>query len=206
MLFGKIDYLNLLPFYIFLQKKYPKLKHFKKGVPSEINRKFHRRQVDMGFISSVTSKKSRCSNLGIIATKEVLSVLVLDGEAKRDSASETSNRLAEVLNFRGEVIIGDRALQHYFKDGSGIDLALEWQKRFHLPFVFAKMCYHKNKQTVRNIERSFYKERVYIPYYIIQRVEKRLHLSRREILEYLSKIDYRCDGKSKKGLQKFLQL
>lgn len=205
MVFGKIDYLNLLPFYIYLQKSFPEVRYFRDGVPSEINRDFYKRRVDFAFISSIKSKKSRCSNLGIIARDEVLSVRVLNEKGlKKDSASETSNRLAEILKIDGEVIIGDRALKHYFDYGTGIDLAKEWQKRYHLPFVFAKLCFHRNSRVVKKIERGFKKSRVSIPQYILRRVSKEVGVSTQNILLYLKKIDYYCDSYSKKGLQKFL--
>lgn len=205
MIFGKIDYLNLLPFYLFLQKKVPKLSKFKKGVPSEINKKFHSRQVDIAFISSVTSSKSNCSNLGIIARKEVLSVLILKKKSKKDIASETSNQLAKILKQKGEVVIGDKALQIYFQNQENFtDLALKWNQKYHLPFVFAKLCFHKNSQIIRKISNKFRKSRIQIPLYILKRVSKKLNLSTSQIKIYLSKIDYFCDKKTKRGLNKFL--
>jgi len=206
MIFGKIDYLNLLPFYIFLQRTVPKISKFRKGVPSEINKIFHSRKVDLAFISSVTSQKSHCSTLGIIARDEVLSVLVLDGKLKKDSASETSNRLAEILKIDGEIVIGDRALSLYFdKSNHIIDLALEWKKRYKLPFVFARLCFHKNRDIINRIERKFRKEKISIPNYIMVRESKKIDISRDNIKTYLSKIDYRCDKKSQKGLNRFLR-
>ena len=205
MIFGKIDYLNLLPFYIFLQKRVPKISIFRKGVPSNINKAFHSRKVDLAFISSVTSKKSQCSDLGIIARDEVLSVLILSGKFKKDSASETSNRLAEILEIKGEVVIGDKALSLYFNSSQTvIDLALEWKKKYNLPFVFAKLCFHKNNSFIRRLEKKFRQEKVYIPHYIMERESKRVQISKKRIKFYLSKIDYKCDQKSRKGLNKFL--
>jgi chorismate dehydratase len=175
-------------------------------VPSKINRDFHSRKVDFAFISSITSKKSHCSELGIIARKDVLSVLLIKGENKKDSASQTSNRLAEILGQNGEVIIGDKALQIFFNSDEVIDLALEWNKRFNLPFVFAKFCFHKNLKLTRNISKKFKKEKTKIPYFIMKRNSQKLNLSFHQIRFYLSKIDYFCDRKTKKGLEKFLKL
>lgn len=211
MIFGKIDYLNLLPFYIFLEKSlsssaFKKRLEYWRGVPSEINRKFHSRKVDFAFISSVTSANSKCSNLGIIARNEVLSVLVLPKENLKDSASQTSNRLAQILKIDGEVIIGDRALNHFFKNGTGVDLAKEWNKKFNLPFVFAKLCFHKNVKFIKNLERKFKKERVFIPHYRLKRVAKKLDISIENIQLYLSKIDYKCEYKTEKSLKKFIKL
>lgn len=206
MIFGKIDYLNLLPFYIYLQKRVPKLKYFRRGVPSKINREFHSKRVDMAFISSIRSKNSKCANLGIIARGDVLSVLVLEGEKRRDSASETSNRLSEILQINGEVVIGDRALKHYFDNRTGRDLAKEWEYKYKLPFVFAKLCFHKNSRLIKIFEKDFHKKRVFIPQYILKRVSRKIGVSTQNITLYLKKIDYNCDNYTKKALHKFLSL
>ena len=64
MLFGKIDYLNLLPFHVFL-KKYPlpsyvkKGIEFKKDVPSVLCKKLYNRCVDAAVISSVESRRKK---------------------------------------------------------------------------------------------------------------------------------------------------
>ena len=208
MIFGKIDYLNLLPFYLFLQKNIPKLSKFKKGVPSEINYQFHSRKVDIAFISSITSSKSKCSDLGIIAKKDVLSVLVLNNkERKQDSASETSNSLADILEENGEVIIGDKALQIYFQNQENItDLALKWNQKYNLPFVFAKLCFHKNSTIIKKISNKFRKTKTSLPFYILNRVSKNMNLSKSQIKIYLSKIDYLCNRQTKRGLNKFLKM
>ena len=149
MRLGKIDYLNLLPFYIFLKRhSYQTFKRGIEGVPSKINLKFAKQQVDFAFISSIKAQKC-FSNLGIIASDEVLSVLVdTSSENSNDNDSETSNQLAKILNINGKVIIGDKALKLYFNSNNLnkdnlIDLSKEWKKRFDLPFVFAKLCTHK---------------------------------------------------------------
>ncbi|RDU67099.1 menaquinone biosynthesis protein [Helicobacter didelphidarum] len=124
MRFGKIEYLNLLVFDIFV-KQYPTSSYFKinfnlkKSYPAKLNRDFLFHRIDAGFISSIAGMKSyrrkKTCNAGIIANKEVWSVLVLPLDSKRDYQSATSNALSQVLNLKGEVLIGDRALQYYFQ-------------------------------------------------------------------------------------------
>src|SRR6056300_497070 len=97
--------------------------HYKRAVPSKINKALKRREVNAAFISSVTSAKCKCTDLGIIAHQKVYSVLLLEGENEIDPASATSNQLARVLDLQGKVLIGDEALKHYFNEGEGIELA-----------------------------------------------------------------------------------
>ena len=125
MIFGKIDYLNLLPFHVFLKSaplssQIKKAIEFKKGVPSKLNRALNARKIDAAVISSIASKKANLKklNFGIVAKKDVKSVLVRKNSAmKFDPASASSNALAKVLNLNGEVIIGDRALKAYLSEG-----------------------------------------------------------------------------------------
>jgi hypothetical protein len=78
---GKIDYLNLLPFHLFIKKYNIKTK---KGYPAQVNRLFEKRIVDAAFISSIKSKNRKCFDAGIIANKKVMSVLVCEGQTKDD--------------------------------------------------------------------------------------------------------------------------
>jgi len=211
MIFGKIDYINLLPFYVFL-KKYLRsssskavLEH-KKGVPSKINKDYKKGKIDAAFISSVISANEKCTDLGIIAKKEVLSVIVCPGEEKEDIESNTSNILAKILGLKGEVLIGDKALKRFKKDKSCKDLAKEWYKKYKLPFVFARLCYKKDKKIYKKIEKAFTKTKIKIPRFILKKYAKRSSLSEKEILHYLSLIEYKIDTKSKKSLKKFIKL
>ena len=82
MIFGKIEYLNLLPFHVFMKRhtRSSQESHsmdYYKGVPSNINKKFMTRKVDAAFISSINARKYANVSLGIIAKKEVLSVLLV---------------------------------------------------------------------------------------------------------------------------------
>ena len=209
MIFGKIEYLNLLPFHLFM-KRYIKgssakmSMEYKRGVPSLINHAFHSRRVDAAFISSITAQKSKSVGLGIIAKREVKSVLIIPKRSdKKDAASATSNVLAKVLGLEGEVLIGDRALRYALAHDDYIDLAKEWHKRYNLPFVFALLCYHTEKKRYEKIEREFLKRNIKIPRYILKNASRKSGVQERDILEYLKLISYRVDTKAKRGLGKF---
>jgi len=210
MLFGSISYLNLLPFQLFL-KRYLRSNaakmsfRYKRAVPSQINKALKRREVNAAFISSVTSQKYKCTDLGIIAYKKVYSVLLLEGESQADPASATSNQLARVLNLEGKVLIGDAALQYYLNGGEGIDLAEAWYKETGLPFVFARLCYNKHDQTIEKLAKSFSRTKVKIPQYILKQEAKKRGISPKQLTWYLEHIYYKMDHKSKKSLKLFLK-
>lgn len=209
MVFGKIEYLNLLPFHLFM-KRFTKSSqqsmsmHYKRGVPAKINKEFASKRVDAAFISSVGARKHKHVNLGIIAKKEVLSVLVKPNKNSiSDIESATSNVLAEILNINGEVLIGDKALKYYLAGNPHIDLAKEWNKKYNLPFVFALLCYHKDEKLYKRIQNNFLKIRVKIPQYILQEAATRTGIEKQDILNYLEYISYNLDTKSQMGLKKF---
>ncbi|MEA1893083.1 MAG: MqnA/MqnD/SBP family protein [Campylobacterota bacterium] len=209
MVFGKIEYLNLLPFHIFM-KRYTKSSqqsismNYYKSVPAKINREFLSRRVDAAFISSISAKKHQHVDLGIIAKKEVLSVLVIPSDKKKiDIESASSNILADILNIKGRVLIGDKALKHYLQDKPNIDLAQEWNKRYKLPFVFALLCFHKDKKLYKNIQNNFLKHKIKIPSYILKQASARTQISPKDILNYLKYISYDLDKKAKQGLKAF---
>ncbi len=209
MIFGKIEYLNLLPFHVFM-KRFTKSSqqsmsmHYYKGVPAKTNKKFLSRKVDAAFISSIRAKNQKHVDLGIIAKKEVLSVLVAPGGSNiSDVESETSNMLAKILKVQGEVLIGDKALKYYLQNKPHTDLAKMWHEKHNLPFVFALLCYHKDKKLYKKIEQHFLKRKVKIPRYILQEAAARTEIGEKEILNYLNYISYKLDTKAKKGLAKF---
>ena len=155
MVFGKIDYLNLLPFHVFL-KSYPlqnaakKSIEFKKGVPSKLCKDLYYRRIDAAVISSIESRRSKYKVLdfGICAKKDVKSVLVRKNTKRSlDPASMSSNMLSRILKLDGEVIIGDNALIEYLKCGEDefYDMGKIWNQRTGLPFVFGRFTYIKNK-------------------------------------------------------------
>jgi len=212
VLFGKIDYINLLPFYIFTKRyiQSAQLKQsiaYKKDFPSAINQKFKHRKINAAFISSIESKRGNftCLDVGIVAKGEIKSVLVKKGAFKPDSHSATSNALAQKLGIKGEVIIGDKALKAYLKNPElYVDLAREWQKRENLPFVFARLCVNKNSVYFKKLSKRFVKEKIYIPQYILKKYAISRGVEAKDILEYLSLVSYEIGTKEKKSLKKFL--
>ena len=178
---------------------------YKKGVPSEINRAFSKRRIDAAFVSSVQATKYQSIDLGIIAKKEVLSVLVIPGKMEDDAASATSNVLARRLNVQGRVLIGDAALKHHLEFNDGIDLAKLWYERHHLPFVFAKLCYHKKGPYLKKLSQSFLKRKVKIPQYLLKKASLETGISVTDIRYYLTKISYEIDPHAKRSLKKFLK-
>lgn len=215
MLFGKIDYLNLLPFHIFL-KKYPlpsyvkKTIEFKKDVPSVLCKKLYKRQIDAAVISSVESRrvKYRKLNMGIVAKKDVKSVLVRKNTDKKlDPASMTSNMLSKVLGLDGEVIIGDNALKVYLKDGRDkfYDMGKIWNEKTNLPFVFAVFCLIGSDTTYKKLTKKFLKTKVKIPQYILEKYAISRDVKKDEILWYLKYISYSIGIKEKKALKIYLR-
>jgi chorismate dehydratase len=210
MLFGSISYLNLLPFQVFL-KRYIKNNaakmsfRYKRAVPSQINKALKRKEVNAAFISSITSSRCKCTDLGIIAHKKVYSVLLLEGKNESDPASATSNQLAKVLELEGKVLIGDKALKYYLDGGKGIDLAEAWYKKTGLPFVFARLCYNKHDKAIQRLAKQFAQSKVRIPQYILKREAKKRGITPKQLTWYLEHIHYKMDDKAKKSLKLFLK-
>ncbi|MFK5882053.1 MAG: menaquinone via futalosine step 1 [Sulfurospirillum sp.] len=213
MIFGKIDYINLLPFHIFLKQSslnnaFKKAVEHKKGVPSSINNAFEKRKVSAAFISSIKSNKKEIKRLplGIVAKNSVKSVIVKKGNYLYDPASATSNILSRVLDIQGEVIIGDRALKEYIKNPSKYtDLAKTWSDKYHLPFVFAVLCTNKYHTTYKKLANNFKKRNIKIPGYILQDYAKKRGINAKEIKEYLKLITYDINKKERKSLELFLK-
>jgi chorismate dehydratase len=209
MIFGKIEYLNLLPFHVFMKRftqsnNQNMIMEYKKGVPAKINQDFLSRKVDAAFISSIRAQRNTYVGLGIIAKKEVQSVLVIPSKtSKTDKESASSNLLAQILGVEGEVLIGDKALRYALGSDKFIDLAKLWHQRYKLPFVFALLCYHKDKKLYKKIEKEFLKAPIKIPQYILHNASNKTNISPQEILNYLQLISYKLDEKAKLGLKKF---
>lgn len=181
--------------------------HYNKGVPTEINNKFISRRVDAAFISSVNAQKYKNIGLGIIANKEVYSVIVIPNvKDESDYESATSNVLASLLNINGRVLIGDKALKYSLESNDYIDLVKVWEERYHLPFVFALLCYHKDQILYEKIQKSFLKQKVKIPQYILHKATENTGIAGKDILSYLKCISYELNYKSYKGLKKFYRL
>ncbi|MBA1433354.1 MAG: hypothetical protein FAF04_07145 [Epsilonproteobacteria bacterium] len=212
MIFGKIEYLNLLPFHLFMKRftrnsQAKAIMNYKKNVPAEVNRAFLGRRVDAAFISSIAAKKYPHVELGIIAKKEVMSVLAIPSRKdKQDKASASSNVLAKVLGQKGEILIGDRALKYALQNSDYIDLAALWHEKEQLPFVFALLCYHKEKKVYKKIGKRFLQKKQKIPYYMLQQASRKSGVSPEDIRAYLRLISYKLDYKAKKGLARFYRL
>ena len=206
MIIGKIEYLNLLPFNLFLRMS--GIKHISiYSYPSKINSIFYQKKVDSAFISSIKSKNQRCLDVGIVAHKKVLSVLNCKGEKRDDTQSETSNALAYLLGENGETIIGDKALKVYYKKKRDCnDLATLWYKKFDLPFVFARFCINKDDEKYKKLMKKFLNKKIKIPQYILKREAKQLGISTKNVQEYLDLIYYKMGYKEKKSLKLFLKL
>ena len=208
MVFGKIDYLNLLPFDFFIKKSsfaYLK-KAVKRSDPATITNLFLKRKVSAAFISSVKSRGKICLDAGIVADNEVMSVFVCEGEDKDDRESKSSNMLKKVLGLKGEVVIGNKALQEYVKGNKKCkDLANEWKKMTGLPFVFALFCIQSNQQYYKKIIRKFLKQKIKIPYYIKKQQSLKLDIPIEIIDLYLNKITYKIGNKEKKSVKIFLK-
>jgi len=210
VIFGKIDFINLLPFHVFM-KRYAKTTqahqslHYHKGVPSTLNRSFAARRIDAAFISSITARNCHHFNVGIVAKRDVLSVLSLPNADKEDSDSATSNLLAQLLNVHGEVLIGDKALRYYYSGGECIDLGKEWNKRTHLPFVFALLCTHHHTNQLQRLSKAFVKVPIKIPYYILMDNAQKSNLTAAQITHYLKYISYVIGEKEKRGYKRFLK-
>jgi chorismate dehydratase len=213
MVFGKIDYINLLPFHIFLKRSslnsaFKKAVEHKKGVPSSINSAFEKRKVSAAFISSIKSNKKsiRQLPLGIVAKKSVKSVIVKNGKSLCDPASATSNVLAKILGIKGEVIIGDRALREYIKNPNiYIDLAKVWHERYNLPFVFAVLCTNRHHKIYQKLVKNFKNTKIKIPRYILQDYANKRGITEKEIKEYLKLITYNVGKKEEMALRLFLK-
>ncbi|NPA51153.1 MAG: hypothetical protein GXO02_05940 [Epsilonproteobacteria bacterium] len=212
MLFGSISYLNLLPFQIFLKQsslssQEKAILRYKKDVPAKVNQKFLKRKIDGAFISSIYSFNKKCTNLGIVAKKEIFSVLIIPKDKLiLDKESNTSNILAQILQLKGEVVIGDKALKYFLSNNEAIDLAKEWDKKFKLPFVFARLCFNKNRKKFTKIEKNFLKRKIKIPQYILKKEAKKRKISTKELKWYLSHIHYKIGYREKLSLKKFQKL
>lgn len=211
MIFGKIDFLNLLPFHVFIKRyartlRFHQTLHHHKGVPSALNREFAMRRIDAAFISSITAQNCTHFNVGIIAKREVLSVISLPADiSKNDADSATSNRLSQILGVHGEVLIGDKALRYYYSGGEHIDLGKVWFEKTGLPFVFALLCTHEHTAELQRLSRAFVKTKIRIPYYILMEASRKSGLSPAQITHYLKYISYHVGAQEKRGLKRFVK-
>lgn len=214
MIFGKIDYINLLPFHIYLKKSslsnaLKQSCEYKKSYPSNINKKFRKRTVDAAFISSIESNRKSIKTLplGIVAKKNVNSVIVKKNtSSSNDPHSATSNVLAKVLHVEGQIFIGDIALKLYLENPDDyIDLASEWNDNYQLPFVFARLSVNKHFITYKKLSDGFKNKNIKIPQYILKKYARERDIHPKDILKYLSLISYKIEKKEMRGLKLFLK-
>jgi chorismate dehydratase len=212
LIFGSISYLNLLPFQIFIKKELnntqlKQIINYKKTTPSNINKEFKRKKVDAAFISSVKSRYCKCTDLGIVSNGAVYSVLVLPYEQMFDIESDTSNALSVLLNIKGRVIIGDKALKYFLQNPNSefIDLSKKWKEKTNLPFVFARLCYNKNGKKIKKLAKKFKGKQQKIPQYYLKKAANKKGLSASNLKWYLQFINYHLGYKEKKSLKLFLK-
>lgn len=211
MIFGKIDFLNLLPFHVFMKRYAKTLKvqqslNYHKGVPSTLNRSFAARRIDAAFISSITARNCHHFGVGIVAKREVLSVLSIPYTShKNDIDSATSNLLAQVLDIKGEVLIGDKALRYYYSDREHTDLGKIWNERTGLPFVFALLCTHNHTSELKRLSNAFVRKPIKIPYYVLMENARKSDLTPAQITHYLQYISYKIGEKEERGYKRFLK-
>lgn len=212
MRFGKISYLNLVPFDVFI-KKYPTTSSFKiflnhhKNYPAKLNKEFLFSRIDAGFISSIAGLKAKKTRSGIISYDEVWSVIAIPSDENiLDYQSATSNTLSRALGINGEILIGDRALKYKLNGGEYIDLGELWYKKYRLPFVFGLFCYNKNEDFYKRMSNSFNKKNIKIPYYILESYAKSSGIPAKDIIEYLKHIHYKVSNKPNISLKRFYRL
>lgn len=207
---GKIDYLNLLPFDVYLKKsslstQQKKMIAYKKSYPAKLNKDFLFSRIDAGFVSSIMAmgRKKIGTDVGIIANGEVWSVIVIPTDSQEDYQSATSNALAKVLGVSGEVRIGDRALHYKLGGGEYKDLGVLWWEKHHLPFVFGLFCLKKKSQQIQTMLKGFSKTKPKIPHYVLKQSSLSTQIPSQIIKEYLKKIYYTLTPKEKRALECF---
>jgi chorismate dehydratase len=214
VLFGKINYTNLAPFHIFIKKsvssnQFKQALNYHKSYPSNINHRFKTKRISGAFISSVESFRGdfKRYDIGIVAYKEVKSVIVKRGLYRKDIESASSNILAKVLDIDGEIIIGDKALKAYLKDPSRYeDLCTLWYQKYKLPFVFARFCINSHYSFYDRLINRFIKTKVKVPQYLLIRYANKSGINHKDLVEYWRLIRFQIGYKEKRSLKKFRKL
>lgn len=210
MKIGRIEYLNLLPFFVFLKqsplttatKQFAQSHH---SYPAKLNMDYLFRRIDSGFISSFAARKQRLSCAGIVGRGKVQSVLAIIGERGEDEQSATSNALLQTLHINGRVLIGDRALVFYLAHDSSafVDLAEAWFAKHRLPFVFGRFCYQTKSALHEKLARHFVQTRVKIPHYLLTQASRQTGIAPQHIRDYLCQIFYQIGAKERKSIRIF---
>jgi chorismate dehydratase len=210
MIFGSIRYLNLLPFQVYMKRRFGatqfrQMLRWRRAVPSIINREFARGKVDAAFLSSIASRGRRCTGLGIVADGPVYSVFLLPGAPSPDRESASSNVLADTLGLRGRVLIGDKALRYWLEGGKGIDLSEEWKRRTGMPFVFARLCHNRRGKKIRKAAKEFGSREWKIPRYLLEREARLRGITPAQLQWYLGHIRYRIGWREERSLRLFFR-
>lgn len=208
--FGEINYLNLLPFRLYLKRhRYRDRWVIKTGTPAEVNRWFREGRIDGGVLSSVRAVEGVRYPVGIGAEGPVWSVLLSPTREGGDPASNTSNLLPVALNLKGQVVIGDRALSLYLKNREEwVDLGEEWFRQVQLPFLFAQLTSRRPSRELERVATGFLRQGrgIYrIPQYLLRWEGARRGLSPRQVEEYLRLIRYQVGWREELGFKKFLR-
>lgn len=210
MKIGRIEYLNLLPFFVFLKQSplttaTKQFAHNHHSYPAKLNTNYLFRRIDSGFISSFAARKQRLSCAGIVGRGKVQSVLAIIGERGEDYQSATSNALLQILHISGRVLIGDRALAFYLahEHSTFVDLAEAWFAKHRLPFVFGRFCYQTKSMVHEHIARRFVQTRVRIPQYILAQASRQTGIAPQHIRDYLRQIFYHVGAKERKSIRMF---
>lgn len=205
---GAINYLNLLPFYLFLKRRGMLQKMvIKWGYPAQINRWLEEGRIDGAFISSVRSIGKKCLPVGIGSRGAVWSVILCPGGDRNDRESNTSNLLKIALDEVGEVIIGDKGLKRYFQpENECRDLGELWFQKYGLPFLFARFCCRRRCAQFEKVLKEFVKRPVKIPQYILKLEAEKRGLSPQLVKEYLQLIHFPIGWREERGFKLFIKL
>ena len=143
-----INYSNTIPFTYGLlnSKNLLDLADFSYGYPAQVADMLCQNQVDMSIISvgaiPTIPNAQIVTNYCISATQKVDSVLVCSNKPLDEVSTIT-------LDYQSRTtIIGERALNNASNFLHVYDLANEWYKAFHLPFVFAAWVANKKLSDV----------------------------------------------------------
>ena len=112
-----------------------------------------------------------------------------------------------MLGLEGEVLIGDRALKVYLREGEEAfyDLGRAWRERTGLPFVFGRFSCVKGRGAYERLAREFLRANVKIPNYILAKYAQTRGISADVIKWYLKFISYEIGAKEQKALRIFFK-
>jgi chorismate dehydratase len=218
MRFGGVSYLNARPL---LEGLEPLVV----DDPSGLTRRFERGEVDVALLPVAAGEAAgltRVGSLGIAAKGPVESVLLFlkrDAADLRtvelDPASRTSRLLTLVVLRRvygvepeivaaggdAELVIGDQALVRARGDEARLDLADEWTRWTHLPFVFA--AWYGDPRAEADLEAAYGRGATRLAAYACEAASE-LGLPEEDLRRYLEqRIRFRLGEEEVAGLERF---